>query len=394
MTKPLTAIEIGSSTVKVLIGEVEGGKLKAIGAAVVESEGVEKGRIRDARKATACLKEAVKEAERQAKAHCREVFLALGCGAVEVLVSKAVVNIKRADNQVSNGDIKRAVEEARGRELPEDRLYVHYICQGFFVDGQGVKNPLGMQGRQLSVLYHLVHADKETVKKFLAVTRAGGLEVGELLLSSLASGQVVSSQQERQEGCLCVDVGAETSNWVWYHGGLPRALDTLQVGGRHFTSDLARAFRLSIEEAEKLKLRLANSEYYEGEKVWTFNDRKIGDIAVPVRSFEKVLKLRGKELFDLIALQLEQQTTLAEFPTAVILTGGAAQLTELAKQAKLSLKASVKLQCPQFPSVALRKPQYATLIGLMELGINQLLAHSVENSRPTLLGRLLSFLKI
>ena len=280
-SRVVAAVEIGTSKIAVLLGEILGDAgLNIIGHAVSSSKGVKKGEITDLDKASDCVHAAILKAEANAKTRVDEVYLAQTGRHLMGNFNVGSSNISSSDGVVRLADIDAAKEDAKRRTLPRDRTYIHHIQNPFTLDGRPVDNPLSKEGRQLQVGYWSVHGDSEAVSDSLRVIRGIDLDVSDMIISSIASGVVLLEESEKENGALVIDMGGGTTDYVLYRKGFIVKTGVVPVGGDHITNDLSIGLRVARKSAEEFKIKNGRA-YYESEdreeKVWLFGDMTIGD---------------------------------------------------------------------------------------------------------------------
>ena len=170
--------------------------------------------------------------------------------------SQGAVAIGRGDQGVTFDDINRALESARRRiTVPNNREILHVIPRHFRVDDQdGVRNPVGMLGFRLEVQAHVITCATTAMQNLLKCAHGAGVDVSEFVLAPLASAEGVLTPTEREMGAILVDIGGGTTGIAVFIDGLAWHTKVLDVGGSHFTSDLAQVLQLPMEAAEQLKV--------------------------------------------------------------------------------------------------------------------------------------------
>ncbi len=323
------AVEIGTSKITVLIGEHSGRELAIIGRGECQSRGIIKGTVADYKAASECTHSALELAEREAGEKIDYVFLAQTGGHLEGFYNEATVNVKAADNMISAGDIQTVCELAKAKELPSGRMVVHNLRRPFRVDGRLVPNPEHLVGQRLQAGYWTVHGQETKLADMIHVIRGFNLEVRELVLSSIASGTMVTTPEERQHGVLAIDMGAGTTDFVLYRDGTPHLTGVLPVGGTHLTNDLAIGLRMIEGKAEKMKLRHGRANVQtrdRGEKVWLDGNYTVGDRQFPRLTIEQITSARLQEMLEIVRKKLGTAFTPETCASGVVLTGGAVKL--------------------------------------------------------------------
>jgi cell division protein FtsA len=382
------AVEIGTSKVTVLLGEIVGDSgLNIIGHSSCFSKGVKKGVITDLKAASDCVHAAILTAEQNAKTRVDEVYLAQTGNHLRGNFNVGTTNVGSSDSIIRTADIEQAKEDAKRRKLTDDRTYIHHIQNPFSIDGQQVEHPLSKAGQRLQVGYWSVHGDSQSVSDSLRVIRGIDLEVSDMIISSIASGAVLLEESEKDNGALVVDIGGGTTDFVLYRKGYIVLTGVVPVGGDHITNDLSIGLRVGRKSAEESKLKNGRA-YYKSEdrdqKVWLYGDMTIGDREYPLAAITKIIEARVSEIFDIIKDQLDDAGLFvpADIASGVILTGGTSRLEGIDEAVRRSLGLDARQsEGPQDVSVELRVPEYSTALGLLHYALTGQ-EDDQQNSKP------------
>ncbi|HBM86513.1 MAG TPA: cell division protein FtsA, partial [Opitutae bacterium] len=170
------AVEIGTSKVTVILGEIIGDSgLNIIGHSSCFSKGIKKGVITDLKDASDCVHAAILTAEKNANTRIDEVYLAQTGSHLQGNFNVGTTTVGSSDSVVRAADIEQAKEDAKRRKLRDSRTYIHHIQNPFSIDGQQVDHPLSKTGARLQVGYWSVHGDSQTVCDSLRVI--GGIDL-------------------------------------------------------------------------------------------------------------------------------------------------------------------------------------------------------------------------
>jgi cell division protein FtsA len=372
-TKFIGAVEIGTSKVSVLIGELTQGSLHIIGVGECQSRGVIKGAVVDFRAASEATHTALMAAEQSAGTRIDEVYLAQSGGHLEGFYNEASVNVSSADNLVSAPDIDTVCRLAKAKKLPEGRLVVHHLRRPFRLDGRNVPDPEHLVGQRLEAGYWTVHGVESLIAAHLHVIRGFNVRVAELILSSLASGAMLATAEEKQNGVLVIDVGAGTTDFVLYRDGCAQFTGVVPVAGSHLTNDLSLGLRVTEGQAEKLKLRFGRGTVAtkdRTEKVWLNGDFAIGDRQFSRHSIEQITAARTTELFEVVRKKLGPAFSPEKTAAGIILTGGTAKLPGLDEAAARVFGVQARQgEAPGWVTENLRDPAFSSVLGLLHYGI-------------------------
>lgn len=375
-SRVVAAVEIGTSKVVVLLGEIIAGEgLNIIGHSICTSEGVKKGQIQDLNAASRRVHATVFEAEKNAQTRIDEVYLAQTGSHLSGGFNIGTANVSSSDSIVRKVDMEQAREDAKRRKLPADRTYIHHIQNPFLLDGRLVDNPLSQEGRQLQVGYWSVHADSARVSDSLRLIQGLDLEVSDMIISSIASGVVLLEDGEKESGALVIDIGAGTTDYALYRKGYIVRTGVVPVGGDHLTNDLSIGLRIGRKSAEQFKVTHGRA-YHESadrdEKVWLIGDLTIGDREYPLSAITRIIEARVFEIFNIIKEELEEADLyqISEIAAGVVLTGGSSLLNGIEESARrcLGLEARVS-EGPRGVAAELCHPGYSTALGLLHYAL-------------------------
>lgn len=394
-SKIIGAVEIGTSKVVVLIGEVVGGRaLNIVGRGQSTSAGIKKGEIHDLRALSDCAHAAICAAEKSAAAQIEGVYLSQSGRHLQAFANSGTVGVSDPDGFVMPDDLRRATEDAKAKALPPGRAYIHHIRSSYLLDGQPVESPLHLKGSRLEVGYWHIHGDERRLADYLHVINGCGLPVEDMIVSSIASGSMVTTEEEKQHGVLVVDIVGGTTDFVLYKDGCIRRTGVIPVGGDHLTNDLALGLRVNWKHAESLKLRHGKAlpeRTDKSEMVMLVGDLMIGDRPVPKLAIARVLQARVEEIFKIIVNRLGSAVSPQNLAGGVILTGGSSRLPLIDKAAEQVFGVDCRLgRNPEWVShEELREPEYSTALGLLYYGLrNQKREDAPETRRSGLFSRM------
>ena len=382
------AIEIGTSKVTVLVAEIVGGRsLNIIGTSRATSAGMRKGQIVSLREVSDCTHEAIAAAEKTSGAQIDGAYLAISGSHLQGFADSGVATVSSSDGVVTEADIRRARENAKMRNLPQGRVYIHHECCGFSLDGRRVADPVGMQGERLETGYWHIHGDERITADHLHVINGIGLSVECIVVSSIASASVVAGDEEKKNGVLVLDIGAGTTDYALYRFGTIVRTGVVPVGGDHLTNDLAIGLRMNARYAESVKLRFGKAVVDtadKGDSVMLIGDLTIGDRPIPRIAIHKILNTRVEELFMIVKNQLGSEISPQSLPAGVILTGGTARLPHICDvaQSVLGVPAHIGDSPSWVSDPELRVPECSTALGLLAEGFATRL-DSYREERPS-----------
>jgi cell division protein FtsA len=376
----IVALDIGSTKTCALIGELgdDGGvKFAALGAA--ESKGWRKGQIVNLDLAVSSIRRAVEEAETIVGVPVESALIGVAGTHVRGVNSRGGITVGTRPRDIQREDVRRAVEAARGIQLPEDREVLHVLPQEFSLDAQdNIRDAIGMVGQRLEANVHIVTACGSATQNIVTAVNRAGVRVDDTVLEPLAAAEACLTQDERELGCCLLDIGGGTTELLAYSGGVVRHTAAIPVGGDHFTNDLAVGLRTPIDEAEKIKRRQACAHRCAHRELlkedFPIEIASVGDRpprTVFARMLSDIVEPRAQELLMLVRDELRRGGVESSIPAGIILTGGGARLRGFCELAEQIFNLPARVATPRGLSGMSEEdsqPEYATAVGLVLYG--------------------------
>ncbi|HXF64358.1 MAG TPA: cell division protein FtsA [Caldilineaceae bacterium] len=385
MEEFISAIDIGTTKICALTAGVTHDSLgnlalRILGEGQAPSRGIRRGVVVNVSEAIACISEAVERCEQDAGQTIVSAYVGIAGSHISTLNSRGVSPVD-ARHGVTSHDMQRALEGARAVALPQNQEVIHTIARHWTVDGQSnVQHPLGMSAYRLEVDAHIVTGSSTAISNMAQCVRAHDIEIDELVLEPLAANEAVLRPEERRMGVAVVDMGGGTTDIaIFLDDGLCHTV-ILDMGGNHFTNDIAVGLRAPFETAEELKLRYGSvmpESVPDDDKVWASVFGEKAERSFSRRFICEILEERAAEMFEIIGDKLDESGYFDKLPAGVVLTGGSSQLPGLTELGRSILGMPVRVGAPsnRLPltglSRNLQNPAYATSIGLLLWGLHE-----------------------
>ncbi len=375
MDEVVVGIDVGTTKVCTIVGEVREDNIHVVGLGVEPSRGMQKGVVTDMNALTAAISSSVHKAERSSGYEIGRAFVSLAGSQVSSINSRGVVGIS-GTRPVGPDDVTRAIANARAIAIPHNREVLHVIPRTYSLDGnEGVRSPLGMHGFRLEVETHIITASTSTVQNLEKCVESTGVYVDRFILNPLASGDVVLSPTERQMGVMVVDIGGGTTDLAIFIEGTVWHTAVLPVAGWHITNDIGHGLRLPFELAEAVKLQYGHADPRVLDSVESFAVQPFGEempSKVLRRDLALIIGARVEEIFELVLQEAKRSGYDGLLPAGVVLTGGSTLLPGIREVAARVMKLPVRLAQPEkITGMAdtLRSPAFSTSVGLLRLGL-------------------------
>ncbi len=374
MERSVVGIDVGSYKITVLVAEIgEGGETRIVGVGRVPSRGVGKGVIVNVAEATAAIAEAVEQAEQSSGYQIERAFVGVSGAHITSHNSQGVVGVARRDRGITPDDVDRVLEAAGAIVLPQNQELLHIIPRTYTVDGQeGVRDPLGMHGFRLEVEAHVVTGSVTAVQNLTKCVTGAGVEVSELVLTSLAAGNAVLTKTEREMGVVLVDIGEGTVDIAIFIEGSVWYTRSITLGGEYITKDIATLLRLPPEVAEEIKIKHGHAfaaHVPEDERFTIAPYGEGGPVVIPRWKLAEIIQPRCEEILEGVQQEIKRSGYDGLLPAGVVLCGGTAQMPGMETLARDMLEMPVRIGIPHGLSGLTEKvsgPDAATAVGLVQ----------------------------
>lgn len=322
-------LEIGTTKICVVVGEAKrDGTIKILGVGQAPSRGVRKGEIVDFSKVQTCLNDALVRAEEPSDVMIRTVFLGVTGGHIESLNSRGAWRLPDDQTEITEDDVEEAKEIARNVPISQDNVFLHSVTRQYIVDGQeGVRHPIGREGRVLEADYHIIHGLRGRVQNAVKCVREVPLEVEDVVFTAVAAAQVVLNRDAKAQGSLMIDIGGGTADYVLYEDGMIAASGCVPLGGDHISQDVAMALQIPHSRAEQLKVTEGSCLYEDVSptdmlRIEDDNGFVLGEVE---RAFlNEVIYLRTREILEQVRDRCKNH--IGRLAAGVYLTGGTSLL--------------------------------------------------------------------
>ena len=395
----IVGLDIGTSKIVAIVAELQPeGTVKVIGLGQHISRGLKKGVVINIESTMQSIQRALEEAELMADCKINNVYTGIAGSHIKSLNSHGMVKIK--DAEVSHMDVDRVIETARAIALPADQQILHILTQEFIIDGQeDVREPLGMSGMKLEVKVHIVTGAVAAAQNIVKCIKRCGIEVSDLILQPLASSLAVLTEDEKELGVCLVDIGGGTTDIAVFKQGAIRHTAVVAIAGDQMTNDIAVAFRTPTQSAEDIKVKygcalrqLADSrEIVEVPGVDGREPRQLS-----VQTLAEVLEPRVVELYEMVLNELRRSGMEEMIASGIVITGGSAMMRGMVELGEEIFHMPVRMGLPRYVgglSEVVGNPRYATGVGLVLMGKQQLERHLTGQMESSSFGRIMDKMK-
>lgn len=383
MSHTITGLDVGSHQIKgVIFEEKRDGTLSLIAAFKHPSAGIRRGVLVDTDEATSVLRALVLDLQRISKHVTQNVYVNVQSEQVRSRPSRGIVPVSRADQEIQQDDIDRAVAASQAVKLSPNYLALHNIIREYIVDDVGdIADPLGMTGNRLEASTIVVEAFAPQVNLLLKNLERVGFRVGGVIFNPLAAARAVLSKQQRDLGVLLLDFGFGTTSLVVYEENKVMHTKSIPLGAGYVTNDIAIGLKIPIDMAEKLKVQYGSALAKDVNRRETIKLSEVDPTnknEIPRRFLGEIIEVRLAEILGLVNNELKALGKSAQLPAGVVATGGGVKLAGMTDLIREELRLPVQIGFPNLSGFEIGNPahhdlmddpEFAVAVGLAQWGM-------------------------
>ncbi len=324
--KIVVGIDIGSQMTRIIVAEESiklGTPPKILAIGYSESAGMRHGYVTSPRDATASVISAIRMAEKSAGFEIKRAYIAIGGISLSSEIAGGAVGIARPDGEVTDEDMKNAIIIAEQSFIgtKKNRKILHAIPMKFRLDGYEVMgNPVGMKGSRLETRVIFVTVQEHHFNDLVSVVSEAGVDIIDVVAAPIAESMATLTKRQKMVGCGLLNIGSETVSLAIFDNDIPVSVETFSIGSGDITNDIALGLRISLEEAERVKVGRYEPGHY------------------PKKKIEEIISARLSDIFELVQSHLKSIKRDGLLPAGIVITGGGGMMNQIDEFSKTALK--------------------------------------------------------
>jgi len=368
--KIVTGLDIGTSTIKVLVAERNGNEWNVLSFAQIPSFGLRRGSVVNVEETSKNIQLLLSGVEKDIGRRINSVFVNIGGSHLHVEPSDGLISVSRADKIISQEDIDRVLEATKSINIPLNEEILDVFPKEFIIDEQrGIKQPLGLTGVRLEAKVVLLCYFQSYFINLTQAVLNTKLQIDDIIPSPIAAAESVLSRQQKEIGSALIDIGSATTSLAVFDEGELIHLAVFPLGSANITNDIAIGLKTDVGTAEDIKKQHGTCgvksaaatagkkkmEVFENNYSLSFTKKQLTDIIRP----------RVSEILDIMQKELKKIGRQELLPGGVVLTGGGAKIPEIKELAKQILKLPIEVGFPKGIGGLDHDPALATVAGLI-----------------------------
>ena len=364
MRKIYTSVDIGSDTIKIVVGEIYDKKLNILAVSTVKSSGVKKGVIVDANEILVTLKKAIEEIENKLSITIDKVITTVPSYNVEFKIVNGEIELDTEGVRVAGYDVVNVLKNSIKGKINEDRELVTIIPIYFIVDGRkNIKDPKGLICKKLGVKAMMVTTPSKNVNSVISIFASMGIDVIDINIGPICDYEEFKNQNIDNSLSAIINIGSDITTVSLFNKGIIVNSEIIQIGGKNIDNDISYVFKTSKEDSLKLKEEFAVahkkfSRVNDTKECLTTNNDVINinqyDISQVVMSrLTEILKLAKKQSYLLTNNEISY----------IIITGGVSELPGISYLIDEIFNSNAKVG--NIDTIGIRNNKFSTVSGLI-----------------------------
>jgi len=365
----ITGLDIGTNSLKVLVAQkTPDSDLEVLSFFEEPTVGIRRGIVIDTERVSQASKNVLDNIRTKIGQKIDSVYVNVGGSHIFCILSQGTVAVSRADQKISEEDIDRVLEAAQTFSLPSNKEILNVFPRNFIVDGEKVKEALGMEGVRLEAEALVVCGFSPYFKNLTQAVLNSGIQIQDVIPSPIAAARACLTPRQKELGVALLDIGAGTSSLAVFEEGSLIHLAIIPIGSDNITNDIAIGLKTDIDIAERIKKEQGSCLCNKAER------RKKIEITEPElliftrKKLTDIIEARVSEIFGEINKELKKISREALLPAGIVLTGGGAKLPRMVELAKRELRLPCKIGKPQGFLGFEKDPRFSTVCGLVLQG--------------------------
>ncbi len=366
----IVGLDLGTTKICAIVGEVVNGKVEIIGLGSKPSHGLKRGVVVNIERTVESIKLAVELAERMSGCEIQNVNVGIAGGHIKGITGHGMITLR--SREVTERDVERVIESANALIIPADREIIHVIPREYIVDGEPkIKEPIGMCGIKLETVVHIVTGQVTAAQNLIKCVHLAGMDVSDVILEQIASSEAVLTEDEKEIGVIMIDCGGGTTDLGVFSGGSIKYTENLTLGGDHLDKDIALGLSVSLSEARKLKEKhgIAMQELIDNDEQIKIDGVGKRERYILKSDLAMIIEPRMEEIFNLVKREIENNSDIDFLAAGAVITGGSVSMEGTVELAEKILAMPVRLGIPrQIGGLQeiISSPIYSTGVGLVQ----------------------------
>lgn len=356
-------LDIGSATIKLVVGEVVSANINILFSKKTTSHGIKKGKIENMPAVVSEIKQLLDQASQTLSSTITKVALCIPSFHARIYQSDGITKVNSPSDKITSEDVVRALKLSKRFEKDKDEEIISVIPISFQLDTRTVVDvPIGQKSASLKAESLVITTKKHLLYDYIGAVEKAGVEVLDITIDAYACAKEAFDAVYLQEGAILIDIGYKTSTVSFFEGGYVKYIAQVQVGGYDLTKAIANTWQIPMDKAEvyKVKYGTCNQEIGEEDIIHTTKNQN-NVIHYTQKDLSIVLNQAVQDIMEVIKTKIDVINDGRSYETVIV--GGGGELPEIDRVASQVLQSVVRTYRPE--TIGARDMSYVSCLGMM-----------------------------
>ncbi len=364
MRKIIASLDIGSHTIKLVVGEIVKNKLNILACVDTPARGIKKGFIVNPESAIEALEDVFKKCEEQIGLPIKKVIVSVPSNGIDCFLSEGYTSVTNPEKVITSNDLVRSLQAAVYNKVLDNQELVTILPTKFLVNDTVVTDlPLGMKAEKLKVKAVVVTVPKKNVTPIVRCLEKIGVNVVDVTIGALGDYYEFKDNKNSSEVGAVINIGASKTTVSIFNKGIITASEIIDIGGDNIDYDLGYVYKINRKDSLYIKenIALADKNMAQASESVIVEDKNGDKIKINQYSASEIVMSRLEEILNLAKKQINLLTK--KQISYIIITGGVTETTEFKDIVNYIFKDAT---VGNVLEIGARCNKYATSVGLIK----------------------------
>lgn len=371
MKQIITSLDLGSNSVKVIVGEIYNDELFVLACTEVKSNGIKKGLIVDSEKAIPCIKTAINRTEEILGIKINKLIVISPSYYANFIKGEGYITITREDKKITGEDITHVMQASVYNRVSPNLELVSVSNKDFIINEKDmIKNPKGIEATRLSVNSILGMVPKKNIYPLIEILDSLGIKVVDLAFGGQADYYAFKKDEYKDKIGAVINIGCNKTEVSIIDNEILVSTEVLDIGSKNIDRDISYIYDLSLDDSRKLKesFALAHKSNASTNEIVECLTKSGEHIKINQYEVSEIVYSRVREILELAKKQINLLTKREI--SYIIITGGCTELEGFSKVYKEIFGKSQEVNT--LNKLGVRNNKFSTALGVISFYYNKL----------------------
>ena len=364
MRKIMSVLDVGSDTIKLIVGEMIKSRLNVLDISSVITEGMQKNNIIDANKLSECIKKLFQTTSEKLGMDVSKTIVIIPSKNAEFTIGEGIIKINNENNLIAGSDISKVLMESTSGVIQDNMELVSVTPTIFRLDNnQYSKDPKGSISTKLGVRSVIISSPKSVVYPILEILEKLNIDVVDISFDAVGDYYANKNANTDNKVGAVVNIGNTKTTISIFNKGILTNISTIELGGENIDNDISYIYKVPRTVSRKLKEEFALASIRLASQNDTLEVVNKNGEKIRVNQYEvsNIITSRLKEILSMIKKEINHLTK--KELSYIIFSGGTTELQDFNLVLEEMFGKIAKIGC--ISELGARNNKYSSALGLI-----------------------------